>query len=95
MTLEEYRTYFFAVFRIRIRFLRIQILDFFPNLDPNLDPGSGSRQQITNFSKAKTKFWEKFLFSSQKVGILFLFSTNQVGVRELLFGIINKINENH
>jgi len=63
------------------------------------DPGyfskfrSGSRQQKTNFSKAKTKFWEKYLFSTQKVGILFLFSTNQVGIllnRELLFGIIFK-----
>ena len=34
----------------------------------NLDPGSGSRQQKINFSKAKTKFWKKFLFSTQKVG---------------------------
>ena len=53
------------------------------------DPGSGSRQQKTNFSKAKTKF----LFSTLKVGILFLFSTNQVGIlfnRELLFDIIFK-----
>ena len=46
---------------------------FFPNPDP--DPGN----KKTNFSKAKTNFWEKFLFSTQKVGILFLFSTNQVG----------------
>jgi len=75
-----YCRYLQAVFRIRI-------LDFFPNPDP------GSGQQKTNFSKAKTKFWEKFLFSTQKVGILFLFSTNQVGIllnRELLFGIIFK-----
>ena len=45
------------------------------------------------FSKAITKFWEKFFISSQKVGILFLFSTNQVDVllnREILFGIIFK-----
>ena len=72
------------MFRIRIRFLRIRILDFSPNPDP-------SRQQKTNFSKAKTKFWEKFLFSTQKFGILFLFSTNHVGIllnRERLFGII-------
>ena len=57
------------------------------------DPGSGSRQQKTNFSKAKTKFWEKFLFSTLEVGILFLFSTNQVGILfniELFFGIIFK-----
>ena len=70
--------------RIRISFLRIRILEFFPNPDP--DPG-----QKHIFAKAKTKFWEKFLFSTQKVGILFLFSTNQVGILvniELLFGII-------
>jgi len=66
------------LFRIQIHFFRIRIQDFFPNPDP--DSGSGYRQQKTNnFSKAKTKFWEKFLFSTQKVGILFLFSTNQVG----------------
>ena len=59
-----------AVFLIQIHFLRIRIQDFFPN------PNSGSRQQKTNFSKAKTKFWEKILFSTQK----FLFSTNQVGI---------------
>ena len=75
--------------RIRIRFLKIRILEFFPNPDP--DPGK--KTQI--FSKAVTKFWEKLLFSTQKVGILFLFSTNQVGTgivlnRELLFGIILK-----
>ena len=76
------------VFQIRIHFLRIRIQDFFPNPDPN-----PARQQKTNFSKAKTKFWEKFCFSTQKGGILFLFSTNQVGIlfnRELLFCIIFK-----
>ena len=70
-----------------LQFFRIRILDFFPNPDP--DPGKNK----TIFLKAKTKFWEKFLFSTQKVGILFLFSTNQVGIllnRELLFGIIFK-----
>ena len=64
---------------------------FFPDLFPQ--SGSGSRQQKTNFSKAKTKFWEKFLFSTQKVGILVLFSSNQVGIllnRELMFGSIFK-----
>ena len=37
---------------------------FFTDPDPGFFPqsGSGSRQQKTNFSKAKTKFWEKFLF---------------------------------
>ena len=57
--------------------------------DPGYFPQSGTRK----LTKAKTKFWEKFLFSTQKVGILFLFSTNQVGIllsRELLFGIIFK-----
>ena len=44
--------------------------------DPGFFSQSGSRQQKTNFFKAKTKFWETFLFSTQKVGILFLFSTN-------------------
>ena len=82
---------------------------FFTDTDPGLfpqsgsgfriripDPDPGSRQQKNNFSKAKTKFWEKFLFSTQKVSILFLFSTNQVGRvpiilnRELLFGILFK-----
>ena len=68
---------------------------FFTDPDPGFFPqsGSGSRQQKTIFSKAKTKFWEKFWFSTQKVGILFLFLTNQVGIllnRELLFGIILK-----
>jgi len=62
---------------------------FFTDPDPGFFPQSrsGSRQ------KAKTKFWEKFLLSTQKVGILFLFSTNQEGIllnRELLFGIILK-----
>ena len=80
------------MFRIRIHFLRIRIQDFFPNPDP--DSGSGSRHK-KQFSKAKTKFWEKFWFLTQKVGtdILFLFTTNQVGIllnRELLFGIIFK-----
>jgi len=66
------------VFRIRIRFSRIRILDLFP--DPDTDSGSGSRssQQKTNFSRAKTKFLKKFLFSTQKVGILSLFLTDQV-----------------
>jgi len=66
---------------------------FFTDPDPGFFPRSGSRQQKTNFSKAKTKFLEKSLFSTQKVGILFLFSTNQVGIllnRGLLFGIIFK-----
>ena len=76
-----------TVFRIRIHFLQIRIQDFFPNPDPDL--GSGSRQQKTNFSKAQKNFWENFLLSTQKVGILFLFLTNQVSILlniELLFG---------
>ena len=40
--------------------------------------GSGSRQKKLIFAKAIKIFWEKFLFSTQKVGILFLFSANQV-----------------
>ena len=51
------------------------------------DPDPGNKKQI--FFKAKTKFWEKFLLSTQKVCIFFLLSTNQVGIllnRELLFG---------
>ena len=69
---------------------------FFTDPDPGFfypDSGSGSRQQKTNFFKAKIKFWEKFWFPTLNVGILFLFSTNQVGIvlnRELLFGIIFK-----
>jgi len=84
--------------RIRIRFLRIQILDFFPNPDPeNPDPYLVNKKLIF---QRQTKFWEKFLFSTQKVGILFLFQTNQVGIllnRELLFGTVSfsKISENH
>ena len=55
---------------------------FFPQSEPGFriqisDPDPGNKKP--NFSMAKTKFWEKFLFSTQKVGILFLFSTNQVG----------------
>ena len=63
-----------AVFRIRIH--------FFTDPDPGFFPqsGSGSRQQKTTFFKAKPKFWEKFFLSTQKVRILFLFSTNQVPV---------------
>ena len=56
--------------------------------DPGFFPGS-RQQKLGTFSKAKSKFWEKFLFSTQKVGILFLLSTNQVGILlniELLFG---------
>jgi len=73
---------------------------FFTDPDPGFFPGSGSRQQKTTFSKAKTKSCEKYFFSTQKVGYLFLFSTNQVGIllnRELLFGIIlkNTLSENH
>ena len=39
-------------------FLRIRILDCFPNPDP------GNKK--TNFSKAKTKFWENFCFQPKK-----------------------------
>ena len=53
----------FTVLRIRILFLRIRILEFFSNPDP--DPG---HRHI--FSKAITKFWEKYLFSTKKVGTL-------------------------
>ena len=42
--------------------------------------GSGSRQQKANFFKAKTKFREKFLLSTQKVSIFYFFLTNQVGI---------------
>ena len=74
-------------FRIRIHFLRIRIQGFPPIWIP--DPGNKKKK----FSKAKTKFWDKFLFSTQEVGILFLFIANQVGIllnRELLIGIIFK-----
>jgi len=58
---------------------------------------SGSGQKKLIFSKAITKFWLNFLFSTQKVGtqvpILFLFSTNQVGI--LLHRELFKISENH
>ena len=69
-----------------------------PGLLSNPDPDPGKKTLI--FSKAIPKFWEKFLFSTQKVHILFLFSTNQVGIllnRELLFGTVSflKISENH
>ena len=73
---------------------------FFTDPDPGFfldpDPDPGSRQQKTNFSKAKIKCWEKFFFSTQKVGILFfVFNQSSTGVgillnRELLFGIIFK-----
>ena len=53
-----------AVFRIRIRFYGSRSW-IFPQ------SGSGSRQQKTYFSKAKTKFWEKFLFSTNQIGILY------------------------
>jgi len=65
-------------------FLRIRILEFFPSPDPG---------KKLLFSKAIAKFWDKFLFSTQEVGILFVLSTNQVGIlldRELLLGIIFK-----
>ena len=59
------------------------------------DPDPGSRQQKTNFFEGKNKIWGKFFVFNPKstVGILFLFTTNQVGIllnRELLFGIIFK-----
>ena len=57
------------VLRTRICFLRIRILEFFSNPDPDSDPDKKTQM----FSKAITKFGEKFLFSIQKVGILFLF----------------------
>ena len=50
---------------------------FFTDPDPgffsNPDPGKKN-------STAKSKYWEKFLFPTQKVGILFLLSTNQFGI---------------
>ena len=72
-----------SVMRIRISFLRIRIREFFRiRIQAKKDKF---------FSMAITKFGEKFLFSTQKVDILFLFSTNQVPVgillnRELIFG---------
>jgi len=76
------------VFQIRICFLRIRILDFFPNPDP--DPGN--KKLI--FQRQKQNFGRNFCFQTQKVGILFLFSTNQVDIllnKELFL----KISENH
>jgi len=63
---------------------------FSPIQFPDPDPG-----QNTFFLEAITKFWETFLFSTKKEGILFLFSTKKVRVgillnRELLFIIIFK-----
>ena len=43
---------------------------FFCNPDPDPDPG---------FQRQKQNFGRNFLFSTQKVDVLFLFSTNQVG----------------
>ena len=70
---------------------------FFADPDPGFfaQSGSGSRQQKTNFSKAKSKILGEIFVFIQKVGILFLFTTNQVPVGillsgELLFGIIFK-----
>ena len=87
------------MFRIRIHFLRIRILDSFPIPDP--DFGSRIRIQVTKnkFFQSKNKILGEILVFNQKLGILLLFSTNQVGIllnRELLFGIIFlKISENH
>ena len=64
-----------SVLRIRIRFYGSRSRNYFPIRIRF--PAPGKKTQI--FSKAITKFWEKILFSIQKVGILFLFSTNQVG----------------
>jgi len=50
---------------------------FFTDPDPGIFFQSGSRPK-THFSKAVTKFWEKHLFSTKKVGILLN--------REFLFG---------
>ena len=43
---------------------------FFTDPDPGIfsNPDPGKKNHI--FSKAITKFWEKFLFSTQKVGIV-------------------------
>ena len=46
---------------------------FFTDPDPGIffQSGSGSRQKKLLFSKAITKFWEKYYFSTQKVDIFF------------------------
>ena len=43
---------------------------FFTDLDPGIFPDPDPGQKHI-FSKAITKFWEQFLFSTKKVGILF------------------------
>jgi len=45
------------------------LTDLVPGNFCNPDPG---KKQI--FATAITKFWEKFLFSTKKLGILFLFN---------------------
>jgi len=59
---------FCQVFRIRICFLRIRILDFFSN--PNQDSGSGSLLWIQAtkqiFSKQKQNLGNKFCFQPKK-----------------------------
>jgi len=59
------------VFRIRINFLRIRILDF------SLSPDPGREKKFRGKNKI---LGENFVFNPKStVGILFLFSTNQVG----------------
>ena len=77
------------MFRIRIRFLRIRILDFSPDPDP------GNKNKIF---KGKNKILGEIFVLNPKSRYFFLFSTNQVGIllnRELLFDINLKISENH
>ena len=42
---------------------------FFTDPDPGFFPDPDPGNKKTNFSKAKTKFCEKFLFSTNQVGI--------------------------
>ena len=74
---------YIAVLRIRIRFLQIRILEFIPNPDP--DTG-----QKHIFSKAITKFWEKFLFSTKK-SRYFIKGSVQRKLRPRLLYIIQKL----
>ena len=71
-----------TMFRIRIRFLRIRILKFLFNPDPDSDSGSWIRIQATRnkIFQSKNKILGEIFVSTQKVGILFLFSTNQVSI---------------
>ena len=85
---------FFTVFRIRIHFLRIRIQDFFPNPDPDLDPGYRIRIQAKNpnYFKRNNKILGKFfVFNPKSRYFIFVFNQSSTSIllnREHLFGII-------